>query len=348
MVRYCARVATIGAQPQLQGELLGELGRMYMRLDEIDAAMPVLDEAIALLEKHASPGDAALNRARAYLAAAWLQTSDDLQRTGALAAAGTRVLCVAGVPSARKSVSMPAAHSARSLRLRAMTNARCRKSGARVADAELAFGAAHEDIAMQLLHLAMVARNAGHLVEASDAVTRALSISRNLRMRAADRTDLERTMAILDYDLGHYAAARNRLVALQARAGDRNERALLSRLLANVELELGDAEARAARMPNRPSRISPGRPVGRSPGVRLAGECACAGTHGPARTTAIKQIDDVQQRLHGAGSAAGCVRSIARAAIPRRVPGAGRPRCAGLGGSARAVGTPRRRRHFAD
>ena len=85
-----------GAQPQLQGELLGELGRMYMRLDEIDAAVPVLDEAIASLEKHAAPGDAALNRARAYLAAAWLQTSDDMQRTGALAATGPRFLRIAG------------------------------------------------------------------------------------------------------------------------------------------------------------------------------------------------------------------------------------------------------------
>ena len=75
-----------GAQPQLQGELLGELGRMYLRLDAADAAAPVLAEAIAVLEKHAAPDDAALNRARAFLAAAWLQTSDDMQRTGALAA----------------------------------------------------------------------------------------------------------------------------------------------------------------------------------------------------------------------------------------------------------------------
>ena len=75
-----------GAQPQLQGELLGELGRMYMRIDAIDLAMPALEEAIALLEKTSPAGDPALNRARAYLAAAWLQTNDDWQRTGALGA----------------------------------------------------------------------------------------------------------------------------------------------------------------------------------------------------------------------------------------------------------------------
>ena len=75
---------------------------------------------------------------------------------------------------------------------------------------------------------------------------RALSITHDLRMRAANRTDLERTMAIIDYDLGHYEAARNRLVAMRAKAGDLNEQALLSRLLANVELELGDAEGALA------------------------------------------------------------------------------------------------------
>ena len=57
-----------GAQPQLQGELLGELGRMYLRLGAADAAVPVLAESIAVLEKHAPPDDAALNKARAFLA----------------------------------------------------------------------------------------------------------------------------------------------------------------------------------------------------------------------------------------------------------------------------------------
>ena len=47
-----------GAQPQLQGELLGELGRMYLRLGAAEAAVPVLAESVAVLEKHAPPDDA--------------------------------------------------------------------------------------------------------------------------------------------------------------------------------------------------------------------------------------------------------------------------------------------------
>ena len=74
-----------GAQPQLQGELLGELGRMYLRLGAADAAVPVLAESVAVLEKHAPPDDAALNKARAFLALARLQTGGDREEIRALA-----------------------------------------------------------------------------------------------------------------------------------------------------------------------------------------------------------------------------------------------------------------------
>jgi serine/threonine-protein kinase len=288
-----------GAQPQLQGELLGELGRMYMRLDEIDAAMPVLSEAIASLEKHASPGDSALNRARAYLAAAWLQTSDDLQRTGALATRARQSCnsqeteCAKVRVYAGSTLSQIASFSGDDER--ALSEIR-----RTVADAELAFGTAHEDIAMQLLHLAMVARNAGHLVEASDAVKRALSITKDLRMRAANRTDLERTMAIVDYDLGHYEAARNRLVAMRARTGDRNERALLSRLMANVELELGDAEGALASAESAIA-IHKEEQSGEALAYALQAKARALALMGRPED-AIAQIEDVQQRLQAAGS----------------------------------------------
>ena len=81
-----------GAQPQLQGELLGELGRMYLRLGAADAAVPVLTESVAVLEKHAPPDDAALNKARAFLALAQLQTGGDRDGVHALAARGARGL----------------------------------------------------------------------------------------------------------------------------------------------------------------------------------------------------------------------------------------------------------------
>jgi hypothetical protein len=46
-----------GAQPQLQGELLSELGRMYMRVDAAESAVPVLEESIRVLEGRAATDD---------------------------------------------------------------------------------------------------------------------------------------------------------------------------------------------------------------------------------------------------------------------------------------------------
>ena len=65
-----------GTQPQLQGELLSELGRMYMRLEAAESAVPVLEESIRVLEGRAAPDDPALNKSRVFLASALLQTSD--------------------------------------------------------------------------------------------------------------------------------------------------------------------------------------------------------------------------------------------------------------------------------
>jgi tetratricopeptide (TPR) repeat protein len=64
-----------------------------------------------------------------------------------------------------------------------------------------------------------------------------------LRLRAADRIAMERTMAVIDLDLGHYAAARDRLTPLVARTESAGERARQLRILANVYAELGDGEA---------------------------------------------------------------------------------------------------------
>ncbi len=76
-----------GDQPQLQGELLSELGRMYMRLEASESAVPVLEESIGVLERRVPADDPALNKSRVFLASALLQTSDDLPRIEALATA---------------------------------------------------------------------------------------------------------------------------------------------------------------------------------------------------------------------------------------------------------------------
>jgi tetratricopeptide (TPR) repeat protein len=112
-----------------------------------------------------------------------------------------------------------------------------------VVDTELAFGAEHVETAMTLMSLAITARNAGNLEEAEQAMKRAVAISRDLQLRASDRNSLERTMAVIDLDLGHYVAARDRLVDLAKRPQAAEDRALLERLLSNVFVELGDAQA---------------------------------------------------------------------------------------------------------
>ena len=50
-------------------------------------------------------------------------------------------------------------------------------------------------------------------------------------------------MAVIDLDLGHYAAARDRLTPLVARTDRADERARQLRILANVHAELGDGAA---------------------------------------------------------------------------------------------------------
>jgi len=288
-----------GAQPQLQGELLGELGRMYLRIDEIDAAIPALEEAVALLEKSSPPGDAALNRARAFLAAAWLQTSDDQQRTGTLAAQARQACNTPDTECAK--VRVYAGSTLSQIASFAGDDERALAEIRRtVTDAEIAFGEDPENFAMQLLHLTLVARNAGHLVEASDAVKRALSLTGDLQMRAANRRGLERTMAIVDYDLGHYEAARTRLATLQSTASDRDERALLARLLANVELELGNAESA---LENAESAIAliEAEQAGEALAYALQAKARAFALMGRA-DDAIKAINDVQRRLLAVGS----------------------------------------------
>lgn len=74
-----ARKQFVG-QPRLQGELLAELGRMHGRLGDEQAARAVLAEAVGLLQWTAPAGDAALNKARAQLAAVRMDEGDTALR----------------------------------------------------------------------------------------------------------------------------------------------------------------------------------------------------------------------------------------------------------------------------
>jgi tetratricopeptide (TPR) repeat protein len=231
-----------GAQPQLQGELLSELGRMYMRLDAAESAVPVLEESIRVLERHAATDDPALNKSRVFLASALMQTSDDLPRIRMLATTardgctGDAVDCLKARAYANSVLSQLASFAGDdAAALREM------RSSAR--DTELGFGPKHEETALAYMSLAIIARNGGQLNESEAAMRKALAAADGLRLRAADRIVMERTMAVIDLDLGHYTAARDRLMPLVVRSESAGERARQLRILANVYAELGDGAA---------------------------------------------------------------------------------------------------------
>jgi serine/threonine-protein kinase len=230
------------AQPQLQGELLSELGRMYTRLGAGDAAVAVLEESIRVLEGKVRADDAALNKSRVFLAGALLEGSGDTTRIAALARA-TRTACAndsVDCFKARGYASNLLSQLAASAGDQATALAEMRRCATEI---ERGFGARHEETAMAFTSLATVARNAGEVDEAGAAMAKALHAAQGLRLRVADRVLLERTMAVIDHDLGRFAAARDRLSALLGQDLLLAERALLSRILANVYVELNDGES---------------------------------------------------------------------------------------------------------
>jgi len=229
-----------GAQPQLQGELLGELGRMYIRLGAADDAMPVLTQAVALLETNATRDDAALNKARVSLATALLQTSDGVTRIQDLATQA-RTDCANVTPDCAKARTYAAAILSQLASMRGDHEAALIEMRHGAVDAERGFGANHEETAIMLMRVAIIERNSGELLDASRDMARAVAIAQHLRLREADRAEIERSMAVIDLDLGRYEAARDRLLALIALPAGADERALQYRLLATVYVELGDA-----------------------------------------------------------------------------------------------------------
>jgi len=228
-------------RPQLQGELLSELGRMYTRLGERDKALGPLSEALALLQMHAPAADPALNKTRAYLAEVLL--ADNQIEPARSLAATAREACTGSDRDSAKArayagsimsqVALREGHPGAALiAMRRVVN-----------DTAAGFGDDHPETAMALHSLAVTARNAGDLPEAGHAIDRALTLAQGKTLRAADRTQLSRSKAMLDLDLGRFASARAQLTELLSRQPSREERALQLRLLAHAELALGNPSA---------------------------------------------------------------------------------------------------------
>ena len=288
------------AQPQLQGELLSELGRMYLRLSAPESAVPVLEESVRILERSVRSDDAALNKTRVYLAGALMQTSDDVSRMESLARAAHGA-CTADGAECQKArgyasniLSQLAAYAGDDATALAEMR-RC------VQELESGYGAAHEETAMAWMSLATIARNAGELTEAGDAMTRALQAAEGQRLRVADRVLLDRTMAVVDHDLGRFVVARDRLLALIGQGGAAGERALQLRLLANVHVELGDGIA-ALRAADQSLALLPDSGDDEIPYARQARARALALLARPAE--ALAEIDAVLRLFADSGSAA--------------------------------------------
>jgi eukaryotic-like serine/threonine-protein kinase len=230
--------SNFGDQPALRGELLSELGRMYMRLDEPESAKQLLTEALALLERNVPSGDSALNKTRAQLANVLLEENDAV-RASALATLSLRSCTQQSADCAKAR-----AYSDGVLSRVSLNSGRVEQSLAQMRDAvretALGFGEQDAESAMTLLNLALIARNAGHLREAGAAMEQALNIAEQKTLPAADRTHLLLSAAVLDLDLGRYDRARERLTSLVAGTENAQQRALQLRLLANALMAQGE------------------------------------------------------------------------------------------------------------
>jgi tetratricopeptide (TPR) repeat protein len=271
---------------------------MYMRLDAAESAVPVLEESIRVLQGRAPTDDPALNKSRVFLASALLQTSDDLPRIRTLAAAA-RDGCTGDGLDCQKARAYASSVLSQLASFAGDDAAALREMRSSARDTELGFGLKHEETALAYMSLAIIARNAGQLSEAEAAMRKALAAADGLRLRAADRIVMDRTMAVIDLDLGHYAAARDRLLPLVARTESAGERARQLRILANVHAELGDGEAALRSAERALAAIPPESPVDETSYARQARARGLSLLGQP--DAALQEIDAASRMLIDAG-----------------------------------------------
>ena len=274
-------------QPRLQGELLGELGRVYARLDASAASEKTLAQAVAVLSAHVPPDDPALNKARAHLAGQRLQSTPDEAR-----ALAESVLAACRQPGRDCAMARSYAHatlmvlwSDQGQDALALEQARLNLQAAR-----LGFGMRSADTALALEWLAVVARNQGQFAAARQAIDEAVAMTQQVPLRASHRLGMRRTQAMLLLDLGQAAAARDALGSLVTQPQTDTELAVQWRLLASAHWALG-APAQALEAARRSSGLA--RAQDDTLGVLLADQVATRalsllGRHAEARSEAAR------------------------------------------------------------
>ncbi len=229
------------SDPVTLGEILGELGRIQLRLGQTEQAGALLRETIALLEPRVPGRHGGLNSARAWLAQVLIRED----KPAAQAVAEQALAACSGDDLACGKARSHAHAVLRNLHATAgNTDAALLHAREAVAASTAAFGPTDINTAAAWQFLAVVARNATRLEEASDAIRHAAALSgEGSRIRAAERISLERTQALIAIELGQYAAARRQLEALVQRTPEGGERAGQWRLLSAALYGLGDAPA---------------------------------------------------------------------------------------------------------
>lgn len=244
-----------GDKPRLQGELLGELGRMYLQLGEPGLAQPLLAEALAQLAHEAPAFDPTLNMTQALLAGLRLEYGDKPEHAHAIELANEAIRrCSSPLPEcARVRAEAWAALG--------MTEGELGRPEAALPlyrraaeEARLGYGEGSSKTLQILNDVAVTARNAGMFMEAERALQGLVAAAENRSVRAGTRTNVLLLKAYIDYDLGRYDRSLRQVQELIAQAPGHSGPALedrgrsrpndqlvgLLRLQASALLEQGD------------------------------------------------------------------------------------------------------------
>jgi len=237
--------AQLGHQPQLQGTVLGELGRMLGRLGLVAQGVAVLRDAEGLLRLNTSAHDPALNIVRGQLSGLLVRLEDAPAVRAEAWRLASQVMTDCGGVARR--CAMARSYAGATLLVLATDQGdnalALRRARDMVADTERAFGAEDAEMSQALSSLAVVARNGGRIEEASAVLDRALHIAELHTLSASERRSLQQTRAVVDVDLGRYELARHGLQALLAGPLPAAERSTPHRLLSMADAGLGLAEA---------------------------------------------------------------------------------------------------------
>lgn len=208
-----------GDKPRLQGELLGELGRMYLQLGEPGRAQPLLADALVQLAHEAPASDPILNMTQALLAGLLLEYGAKAEHSRGIALAneairrcsGSLADCARVRAEALSALGMTEAHLGRfeaslSLYRRAAEAAR------------LGYGQRNGKTLQYLNDAAVTARNAGLFMEAERELQGLVAAAGDRSVRAATRTNVLLLKARIDCDLGRYDRSLQLVQALIAQS----------------------------------------------------------------------------------------------------------------------------------